>query len=248
LPNVVLSVVIPAWNETGRLPAYLGEIQSYLNRTYPDEHEVVVVDDGGADELGQVLQHRFGDWTHLQLLRLEKNQGKGAAVKVGMLAATGRRRLFADADGATPIDQEAALSAAILNGADVAVGVRIGRVDVRRTRFRGLSGRIFAYLARRLTGVAAADPQCGFKMFAADAALRLFTNAKEPRYLFDLEVFSLAARWNLVVVEAPVAWTEKPGSKMRIGDVARMAVGLFALAARLRTGRQPSVAGTRTTD
>jgi hypothetical protein len=85
-------------------------------------------------------------------------------------------------------------------------------------------------------------------MFAADAAERLFGRVKEPRYLFDLEVFSLAARWNLLVVEAPVAWTEKPGSKMRIGDVARMAVGLFALALRLRTERQPSVAATRTAE
>src|SRR5208283_4054332 len=115
------SLVIPAYNEALRLPPYLASVRPYLEKSYGPHYEVIVVDDGSRDDLKKMLPGLAADWPQLRWLIHEENLGKGAAVRTGMLAAQGERRLFSDADGATPIDQEALLAAALKNGADLAV-------------------------------------------------------------------------------------------------------------------------------
>jgi dolichyl-phosphate beta-glucosyltransferase len=136
-----------------------------------------------------------------------------------MLAAFGDLRLFADADGATPIDEERRLRAAIEAGADVAVGSRlIAAADVRRQRhwFRGLTGWAFTTFVRGLLPTGVRDTQCGFKMFRGETAERLFTMSQESGYVFDLELLVLARQLGYRVTEVAVNWTEMPGSKLRM--------------------------------
>src|SRR4029453_11743964 len=115
------SVVIPAFNEALRLPPFLDTVVAYFDGR--DEHyEVVVVDDGsrgGTSEAGPA--RRYGS---VRIIRREINGGKGTAVRTGMLAARGAYRLFADADGATPIQELKRLEAPLVTGADVAFGSR----------------------------------------------------------------------------------------------------------------------------
>ncbi len=115
------SVVIPAYNEARRLPRYLDEVVSYLV-TRGEAWEVVVVDDGSTDATADVVRAMTARYPQVRLLRQEPNAGKGAAVRAGMLAALGSWRLFADADGATPIAECKRLEAALAAGADVAIG------------------------------------------------------------------------------------------------------------------------------
>ncbi len=132
-----------------------------------------------------------------------------------------------------PIDQSARLLAAIAAGADVAVGSRLlPDAEVQRTRqwFRGLSGRVFAAAARRLLRIDVLDAQCGFKMFRAEAARKLFAALREERYLFDLELLLLAREFNLKVVEVPIAWREVRGGQMRpLRELPRIIAGLWRL-------------------
>ena len=126
--------------------------------------------------------------------------------------------MFADADGATPIEEHARLAAAIAQGADVAIGSRlVADPAIRRSRdwYRGLTGRLFALAARRLLRISVLDTQCGFKMFRAAAGRRLFAALTETRYLFDLELLLLAQRFGLRVVEVPIRWQEVPGGHLR---------------------------------
>src|SRR5487761_998958 len=95
-----LSLVVPAYNEESRLPPSLTLIRSYLDAT-SRPYEVLVVDDGSRDLTRQLVQRAQPGWPQLQLTTLADNQGKGAAVRVGMLAAAGRLRLFSDADLST---------------------------------------------------------------------------------------------------------------------------------------------------
>lgn len=234
----VLSVVIPAFNEEARIGPYLAAIREYLDAEYPRDYEVVVVDDGSRDGTAALVEQAAVGWAPLRLIRPGKNQGKGAAVKIGVLAAKGRRILFADADGATPIEEERRLSLALDNGAQVAAGSRYvpgPGVQRERNRKREAASGVFRTAARVLVGVGVKDTQCGFKMFEARVGRTLFEQSLETGYLFDIEVLALAKRLELRVVEVAVNWSEQPGSKVRfVRDSLRMFAGLWRLRRRLK--------------
>lgn len=230
------SVVIPAFNEVGRLPRYLDEVVAYLDgRVEP--YEVIVVDDGSSDGTHEVVEARHHP--SVRVLRLGRNAGKGAAVRAGMLAARGAFRLFADADGATPIAELKRLEPALAAGADVAVGSRVlpdPAVSVTARPHRVAAGRVFNWLVARLGVGTVADSQCGFKAFTAAAAARLFQELRTPGFGFDVELLLRARAAGYRIVEVPVNWTDQPGSKV---TVLRHGPGMLwqIVKTRLRTGR-----------
>lgn len=233
-----LSLVIPAYNESQRLPRFLESVRTYLVDRYPRCHEVIVVDDGSVDATRDVVQEASLQWPQLRLIAHSENQGKGAAVKTGMLAAEGDILLFADADGATSITEEARLRPAIDSGVHIAVGSRLvdaAGVVCQRNWRRAAAGRAFARFARCLVPVSVRDTQCGFKMFRHDVARRLFSLSQEHGYMFDLELLALADRLDYRVAEIPVNWTEMPGSKLSMTREWRnILTGLLRLRRRLR--------------
>lgn len=235
--DVALSVIIPAYNEAVRLPPFLESARQYLDERYRDAYEVIVVDDGSSDGMANVLRASATDWPGLVLIEHPANRGKGAAVRTGMLAARGELLLFADADGATPIDQEAKLADAIRGGADLAIGSRLvaaAEVTRRRTWTRGLVGRLFAGVAKRWLGLSVQDTQCGFKMFCREAGRTLFSSGEETGYLFDLELLVLADRLGYEVAEVPVNWKDVPGSHLSMTrDAGKILAGLWRVRRRM---------------
>lgn len=214
-----LSVVLPAYNEATRLPRYLRAARPYLAGAFSDDYEVLVVDDGSEDGLAAEVGRLGVGWPQLTLLHHEHNQGKGAALRTGMAAAQGEVLLFADADGATPIEEEAKLRAEISRGAALAVGSRL--LDspggaVSRSWRRDLPGRAFALLARSLFHLPVWDTQCGFKMFRREVVAPLLRVSRQDGYLFDLEVLAWASRLRYRIAEVPVRWRDVPGSKVRL--------------------------------
>jgi len=245
--SVSLSLILPAYNEAQRLPPFLSAVRTYLAKQFGDDYEVIVVDDGSTDGLTSILDEAERDWPQLRPLCHPVNQGKGAAVRTGMLTARGQLLLFADADGATPIEEERRLRAAIEAGAEVAIGSRLvtsSEVSRERTWYRGLIGRAFARLARCALGVPVYDTQCGFKMFRRDAGRHLFSLVQENGYLFDLELLILADRLRYRVVEVPVNWAEVPGGHLSVAQHWRtILVGLRRLRAKMRGAGVPTGGG-----
>lgn len=235
---MILSLIVPAYNEIHRLPPYLAAIRVYLDGRYGSRYEVIVVDDGSRDGLAEFLFSRQTVWPQLLVLQHTTNRGKGAAVRTGALSSRGELVLYADADGATPIEEESRLAAAIRAGADMAIGSRMLRDDqVRRERrlVRGWSGRLFAAVATRLLGLGVADTQCGFKMLRGDLARRLFARVEETGYLFDLELLALAHRAGSRIAEIPIHWTEVPGGHFRPArSLPRIGCELWQLRQRMR--------------
>jgi dolichyl-phosphate beta-glucosyltransferase len=137
-----------------------------------------------------------------------------------MLNARGRRVLFMDADGATPLDQIPKLLAAIDGGSDVAIGSRVaqrpGEARLETTAHRRLIGRTFAFLVNLLAVPGIADTQCGFKMFRREAVRPIFGRQRMHGFAFDVEVLYLAHRLGLAVAEIPVDWIGQPGSKVNL--------------------------------
>jgi dolichyl-phosphate beta-glucosyltransferase len=237
---MTLSVVLPAYNESGRLPRFLETIRHYLElgEAGTNPYEVIVVDDGSSDHLFDLLARTHGEWPQFKVVRHPRNEGKGAAVRTGVLAAAGDRILFADADGATPIEEESKLSAALAAGADLAVGSRLiadERVERHRTWTRAALGRLFAALVRRRFSLTVRDTQCGFKMFRGACAKRLFALSQETGYLFDIEILALAQHFGYRVAEVPIRWSEQPGSRLSLRKDARaMVSGLHRVRRRIK--------------
>jgi dolichyl-phosphate beta-glucosyltransferase len=231
------SVVIPAFNEARRLPRYLDDVVSYL-LTRGEPWEVVVVDDGSTDGTDAVVRAATVRHPEVRLLRQEPNAGKGAAVRAGMVAARGAWRLFADADGATPIVELKRLEAALASGADVAVGSRVLQapgVVVRAQHHRVAAGRVFnrVVAALGLTGVA--DSQCGFKAFSAAAAADLFPRLQTTGFGFDVELLLRAQARGWRVSEVAVNWEDQPDSKVGVlKDGPRMLAQILAARRRVR--------------
>jgi dolichyl-phosphate beta-glucosyltransferase len=233
-----LSVVIPAFNEQDRLGPYLAEVRAYLDSIRPAAYEVIVVDDGSRDDTAGLVARIRASWPQLRLLRHPANRGKGQAVRTGVRSSAGRRVLFADADGATPIAEEAKLSAALARGAVVAAGSRYlpgpGVIRDRNWR-RAVAGGLFARVARAAVGVTVSDTQCGFKMFDGPLGRELFAASRETGYLLDVELLALANRRGYPVDEVAVNWCERPGSKVRlVRDSLKMLCDLWRLRGRLR--------------
>lgn len=244
--GIILSVVIPAYNEARRLPAYLASVISCLVAGFGSAAEIIVVDDGSTDTTVDEVS-RVGDGSGMvRVIRLPRNMGKGCAVKTGMLAARGRLRLFTDADGATPIEELHKLLAAVECGADIAVASRALRDDsrtVNSTFIRRVLGTGFNMLVRCLTVPGIHDTQCGFKLFRGDVAERLFSRQSIPGFGFDPEVLFLAHKMSYRIVEVPVNWQDVVGSKVSVfKDSLRMFSDLFRIRLNWATGsyRQPS--------
>jgi dolichyl-phosphate beta-glucosyltransferase len=232
-----LSVVIPAYNEERRILPTIGAVASYCCDHLP-AWELVVADDGSTD-LTRVLLEHLG-FANLRVLS-EPNQGKGAAVRRGVLAARGDHVLFTDADLSTPIQQLGRLLAVQRElGAPVVVGSRavVGAAVHARSLPRRLLSRSAAALSRRSLGLPHADTQCGFKLFTRDAARFLFARQTLPGFAFDLEILYVAHRAGMRVAEVAVEWHDAPGSKVSgVKDAVAGARDIARIRRRARAGR-----------
>lgn len=240
--SIAWSVIIPAYNEAERLPAYLHQVVDFFEGR-GEPYEILVVDDGSGDATAERVRELQGAHARLGLIVLPQNRGKGYAVRIGMVNARGAFRLFADADGATPIAELARLLPALRGGADIVIGSRALRdpgVTVRAHLHRMAAGRVFNWLVARLGVHGIADSQCGFKCFRAAAAEDLFRALRTDGYGFDVELLLLAQHRGYRIAEVAVNWADQPGSKVRVlTDGPRMLWQILAARshARGRSGR-----------
>lgn len=234
-----LSVVIPAYNEEARIGGTLLGARAFLDGR-PGRGEIIVVDDGSRDDTCGVVEAQAAVDPRVTLWRLGRNRGKGAAVREGMLGATGALKLFMDADLATPLEEFAHLEAAIEAGADVAIGSRALRestIVVHQNPLREAMGKTFNLLVQTLVVPGIQDTQCGFKLFTRAAADALFAEATIDRFAFDVEVL-LLARGRFRVAEVPVVWRDVEDSKISpLRDAVRMAFDLARLRASVESRR-----------
>ena len=228
----MVSVVIPAYNEGEKIGRAIDTVKRFLHsRDIP--HELIIVDDGSRDDTRVQAQRAAERWKGISIQSLPSNRGKGAAVRRGVLSATGDPVCFLDADLSTPIETLPAALDAIAAGADVVIGSRHvagARIEAAQPAVRQQLGRYYTWLANRFTGANVADFTCGFKVFTRDAADALFRQQRLTRWSFDAELLFLARRNGFSVSELPVVWTNDRRTKVHlIGDVFRSFAELLLL-------------------
>ena len=231
-----LSIIIPAYNESKRLPHSLELIRTFVE-AQPYQTEVIVVENGSVDNTAEIVANLLPEWPELSLIQLDAN-GKGLAVKAGMLAASGYYRFMMDADLSMPVDE---INKFLPPRLDVPVAIASreapGAQRIDEPPFRHFIGRMFNTLVRTIVLPSLQDSQCGFKCFSAEAAERIFPLQTLSGWSFDVEVLAIAQNLGLDLREVPIRWTYEQGSRVSvIKDSFRMIRELLKIRSNVKHG------------
>ena len=227
----LLSLVIPAYNEEGRLPASLARVSEYLS-SRGEPYEVIVAVNGSTDRTADVARAAARSDPNLRVIQTQR-RGKGLAVRLGVLDAQGSRVVFCDADLSTPIEEVVGLADRLDGQYQVVIASREGHGSRRigEPYLRHLMGRVFNGLVRALAVPGIQDTQCGFKAFTRAAARDVFSRQTIDGFGFDVELLYLARRRGYRVREVPVTWVYAASSRV---DPLRDTVRMFADVIRVR--------------
>ncbi len=212
----MLSVVIPCYNEELRLPRTIEQVERFLDGKRK-EYELILVDDGSADGTRRVMDDAARRNPRIKIQALPHNRGKGRALAVGVEAARGDEILVTDADLSTPIEELDDLQAALDAGAGVAIAsraLRASRVEVSQPLYRVLMGKGFNLIVQAVLLPGIWDTQCGFKLFRADVAHRVFAHLTTDGFGYDPEVLYRARKQGVKIVEVPVVWRNSAPTKV----------------------------------
>ena len=203
--RVGYSIVIPAYNEERRIAATLEQVIRYIAERNV-RSEIIVVDDGSTDRTALVVMGYRRRSYRVKLLRGE-HQGKGSAVRRGVMAAHGEIIFLCDADMHEGFVECEKLEAALLAGADIAIGSRwVQKCESTGTQpfYRRASSRVFNLCTQRLLGLRFHDTQCGLKAFTRDAAKDLCGYQSINGWGYDPELLFVAVRLGYRVAEVAI--------------------------------------------
>lgn len=237
MSDIFLSIIIPAHNEEDRLLPSLEKVREYVNQqSYPIE--VIVVENGSHDKTLEIAHSFQKEMPCLKVIE-EKESGKGLAIRSGMLAATGFYRIFCDADFSMPVEEISKFIPKPGEKYDIAIASRElpASKRVNEPEIRHLIGRVFNSLVRYALLPGLQDTQCGFKAFRGEIADQLFRMQTLTGWSFDAEILFIAQNLGYKIIEVPITWYYKPGSRLNIiKDSFKMASDLLTIRRNARNG------------
>ncbi|MBR1368548.1 glycosyl transferase [Methanocalculus chunghsingensis] len=219
------SLIIPAYNEEGRIQAFLRDLLTF-------EGEVIIVADGTdstADLVSAFIRSHPDRSIHC--LSFEARLGKGGGTIAGMRAATRPCIGFCDADGSTSVGEMKRLFSR-LDAADGVIGSRwvAGSViPVRQGLLRRFQSRLFNMIIRLLFGLTYSDTQCGAKVFRGEVLDEILDDVSSTGFEFDVELLWRAKMAGYAIIEEPIEWSDRGGSSVGLKDALLMLVGLLRI-------------------
>jgi dolichyl-phosphate beta-glucosyltransferase len=213
----LLSLVIPAYNEgdPDRLPQSLKQITAFVDKqSYAIE--VIIVNNNSTDNTLEIAEAVASQHAYIHVIT-EMQQGKGAAVRTGMMQATGEYLFICDADLSMPIEEVTKFLPPVLSDYDIAIASREapGSKRIDEPEMRHIMGRVFNFIVRVVAVHGLQDTQCGFKCFRRDVAFDLFPLQTIDGWAFDVELLFIAQRKKYNILEVPITWYYKDHSKIK---------------------------------
>ncbi len=234
----LFTIVIPAYNEERRLPETLRRVQAFMEQAEVPL-DVIVVNNASTDATESIARGFAAADARVQVLN-QPIRGKGAAVRMGMLAAQGRYAFICDADLAMPIEELPRFYPQNLGGEyDIAIASREapGAVRYNEPTYRHLMGRVFNFIVQVLLLPGFQDTQCGFKAFRREVAHELFALQRIDGWAFDVEVLAAALRRGYHIQEVPIPWYYGTESRVHpLRDTITMLREVLAIRRAVRAG------------
>jgi len=218
MKNGQISVVVPCFNEEKTIFKNIGKIADYLSLRF--EHwEIIAVNDGSADRTGNELQ-KIKQGTNIKIINNSENQGKGGAVKSGILESCYDTVMFLDADLGIPIEELEKFMIEIRSGYDLVIASRFvpGLKLVRPVQWhRKIMEKVFRLMRMLIINDRnVKDTQCGFKVFKREVAMQIFSRISVKRFAFDAELIFIANKLKYKIKELPISLQNPPNSHVRI--------------------------------
>ena len=212
-----ISVCVPMYNESSIIAYTAAKLHRYMTEHFENDFEIVFADDGSRDGSADIV-NSLG-LSGVRVVGYEKNQGKGCAVRTGVLASEGDIVMFTDADLAYGMDIiEEAFKILVKGEYPVLVASRAKHKDGYEgyTPIRKLASRTYIKVLNLFGGIKISDAQCGFKGFRGDIARRIFSHCQTNNFAFDLEVILIAQKMNLRIYELPAKIINHRESKVNV--------------------------------
>jgi len=220
MKNTKISVVTPCFNEGKNIWKNIKRVDDYLKQRF-DRYELIAVNDGSRDNTKEELvglQQEIG----LKVIDNANNQGKGGAIRDGVLASNKENEIvmFLDSDLGIPVEELEKFIAEIKNGHDIIIASRFvpGLKIIRPVQFhRMIMERAFRLIRMMITNNwNVKDTQCGFKVFRREAAMKIFPKLTVKRFAFDAEVIFVANKNKYKIKELPIHLQNPPSRSLRI--------------------------------
>lgn len=211
-----LSIIIPVYNNTDVLKNNLPYLLNHLKRQNY-EYEIIIVDDGSKERRNiEDISKKF----NCKYIRSDKNLGKGNAVKIGVLNAEGKYRIFTDAD--IPYQNEDINN--IINFLDkekydVVIGDRTLSKSTYYKEisvFRSFGSKFFSFVIGGVTSGKFSDTQCGLKGFSSVCAIDLFNKSQINGFAIDVELIFLAIKNEYKIKKIPVTLRKQGTSTVKV--------------------------------
>ena len=222
---MLVSLVIPMYNEERIIKATINSVKEYMDGAFED-YEVIFVNDCSTD--GSLALAEPLATEKIKILHLDKNGGKGRAIRLGILAAKGDVIFFTDCDLAYGLDVIGRGLEYFENNpdCDVLIGSRTLHPEGREgyTLIRKLASVVYLALLKTYGGLKTSDSQSSLKAFRSEAAFKIFSLCEENGFSFDFEVLLIAQKLKLKIMEMPVKIINHADSSV---NLARDSVKMF---------------------
>lgn len=235
-----LSVIVPAYNEEKRISVTIIDLDKKLSGA-GFEYEIIVVDNNSKDHTKEVVERLSHGLKNIKVIDC-KIQGKGAAVRAGMLAAQGEYRLFMDADNSVSVDQGIEALKYFKEGYGVVIGSRdVGGAKNDQPWYRQIAGNIGNLIIQILLLPGLWDTQCPMKIFTGEAAEKVFSRMKIEKWGFDVEVLALAKKFGYKIKEFPAVFINDANSKVKLSAYVKTLLEVVKIRFWLWFGRYRAV-------
>ena len=219
-----LSLCVPMYNESSIIADTARELDKYMSEHFSDDYEIIFADDGSRDGSADIVKSL--GLKNVKVVGYPNNQGKGCAVRHGILASCGDIVIFTDADLAYGVDViEEGVRVLDEKEYDIVVASRAKHSEGYEgyTPIRKLASKTYIKVLNLFGGIKISDAQCGFKAFDGEKGRKIFSLCKTNNFAFDLEVILWAQKMKYKIYEMPAKIINHRESKVNvIKDTFRM--------------------------